>query len=104
MQEVRRRFLHRGDDLRMTVAGTRDRDPTHEVEKAVSVDILDHYALAARNDQRIILQVRVRRMSAVAIDDRLRPSTVEGGFVCWVTACSSGGRWAARQVGMLLTM
>ena len=53
VDQVRRLLLDRRDDLRMRVAGGRDRDPGGEVEEEVAVDVLDGQPLAADRDDRV---------------------------------------------------
>ena len=75
VQELRGRLLHRGDDLRMRVAGRADRDAGREIEEPVAIHVPGLGAAAMRHHERIIARVRRRDDPGVALDHRagLRP-------------------------------
>jgi hypothetical protein len=57
VQEAPSRVLDRLDHLGMAVPGRAHGDPRHEIEVAVTVDILHHGAFSPRDDQRVFLDV-----------------------------------------------
>ena len=77
----------------MAVSGGRNRDARHEVEVAVAVHVLDHHAFAAGDDERVLLEVGVRRKGPVAINNGLREGAWKGGLDAWVRAYRRSGRW-----------
>src|SRR5438094_9944384 len=70
VNELRGLFLNRAHDIGMTVSGRAHGDTRAEIEKSISIDVLDNRAAGALRDERIGTGIRRRDVFAVAVDDR----------------------------------
>jgi hypothetical protein len=68
-------------------------DAGHEIEVAIAVDVLDHRTFAARDDERVLLDVRRRRDTLVPLDERAGLGAGRRGDDPRVA--SLGGAWSA---------
>ena len=83
VQELLRLIRDRLDHVRVRVAGRIHRDARRAVEEDVAVDVLDHRAASALDDERIPARVRRRNNGFVPVDDGFSFRSWEEGLDLW---------------------
>src|ERR1700752_5282200 len=59
-------------DFWVVVSRSRHRNPGHEIDIAVAIDVLNHCRVATGDNKRVLLWTRARHPCAITCDDRLR--------------------------------